>query len=125
MDHNANAVALADINAANQLFTATYHLYVGDVNGRALPGYGDTTTTWSWLGPSVSVVPAPGIAWTNSQVAISWATTATNLTLATADVLTETNWVTVTNPPVFAGGQATVILQPLSGGKFFRLQLNL
>jgi hypothetical protein len=99
MDHNANAVALADINAANQLFTATYHLYVGDVNGRALPGYGDTTTTW--------------------------ATTATNLTLATADVLTETNWVTVTNPPVFAGGQATVILQPLSGGKFFRLQLNL
>jgi hypothetical protein len=125
MDHNAYAVALADINSANQLFTATYHLYIGDMNGNPVSGYGDTTTTWSWHGPAVPVVPAPGIALTNSQIAISWATTVTNLTLVSVDWLTETNWVAVTNPPVFLNGRATVILNPSSAQKFFQLQLNL
>jgi hypothetical protein len=125
MDHNANAVALASINASNQLFTAAYHLYVGDVNGHPVSGYGGTTTTWRWHGPAVSVVPAPVIAWTNSQIAVSWAATITNLALTSADALTESNWVAITNLPVLAGGQATVILQPSSARKFFRLRLNL
>lgn len=125
MDHNANAVPLANLNSANQLFTATYHLYVGDVNGRPAPGYGDTTTTWNWRGPALAVVPMPTMAWSNSEIAISWTTTVTNLVLIAADALPGTNWVTVTNPPVFAGGQATVRLQPSSAGKFFRLQLLL
>ena len=99
MDHNANAVALADLTSANRLFTATYHVYVGDTNGNPVSGYGDTTTTWSWHGPSVAVVPAPAIAWTQSQITISWATTVTNLTLVSADTLAETNWAAVTNQP--------------------------
>jgi hypothetical protein len=61
MDHNANAVALTDITAPNQLFTATYHLYVGDALGNAVAGYGDTTTTWTWRGPEVAVVPEPAV----------------------------------------------------------------
>lgn len=59
MDHNANAVSLADITQPNQVFTATYHLYVGDANGKPISGYGDTTTTWSWTGPSS--VPEPAV----------------------------------------------------------------
>jgi len=124
MDHNANAVALADLTSSNRLFTATYHVYVGDSNGNPVSGYGDTTTTWSWHGPSVAVVPTPSIAWTPSQIAISWATTVTNLTLVSADKLAETNWATVANLPLFAGGRATVKLSPSSAQQFFRLQLN-
>jgi hypothetical protein len=59
MDHNANAVNLTDITEPNQIFTATYHLYVGDALGNAVAGYGDTTTTWTWQGPAVAVVPEP------------------------------------------------------------------
>lgn len=59
MDHNANAVNLTDITAPDQIFTATYHLYVGDALGNAVAGYGDTTTTWTWQGPAVAVVPEP------------------------------------------------------------------
>ena len=59
MDHNANAVALTDITMPDQIFTETYHLYVGDAIGNPVAGYGDTTTTWTWQGPSVAVVPEP------------------------------------------------------------------
>ncbi len=59
MDHNAYAVSLSDITSANQMFTATYHLYVGDANGVPVPGFGGTATTWTWDGPSVATVPEP------------------------------------------------------------------
>jgi len=36
MDHNAYAVSLADITVTNQLFTATYRVYVGDSQGNDL-----------------------------------------------------------------------------------------
>lgn len=58
MDHNANAVSLADLSAPNQVFTATYHLYVGDASGTAVSGFGDTTTTWTWIGPAAVPEPA-------------------------------------------------------------------
>jgi len=125
MDHNANAVALAYLTASNQLFTATYHLYVGDAQGNPVSGFRGTTTTWSWRGPAAAVVPAPVIAWSNSQITVSWAATVTNLTLFSVDSLAETNWIIVTNPPVFARGHATVTLLPSSTQTFFRLQLNL
>jgi hypothetical protein len=125
MDHNANSVDLKDLNQSNQLFTATYHLYIGDANGNTNANFGDTTTTWRWKGPAVPVVSAPGILWSNSQITVSWATTVTNLTLVSVDSLAQTNWVAVTNRPVFLNGQTTVILSPSSAQKFFRLQLNL
>jgi hypothetical protein len=125
MDHNAYAVDLKYLTGNRQLFTATYHLYIGDADGNPVSGYGDTTTTWRWQGPAVAVVPTPGIAWTNSQIAVSWAATVTNLTLVAMNSLTGTNWLAVTNLPVFSNGNATIILDPSSAQKFFRLQLNL
>jgi len=57
MDHNAVAVDFALLSVPNQLFTATYEVYVGDALGNPLAGYTSATTTWSWTGPAV--VPEP------------------------------------------------------------------
>ena len=125
MDHNANTVDLKYLNRSNQLFTATFHLYIGDANGNTNSNFGDTTTTWRWQGPAVAVVPTLGIAWTNSQIAVSWPQTVTNLTLVSVNSLAKTNWLAVTNTPVLLNGNATVILDPSSAQNLFRLQLNL
>lgn len=124
MDHNAYAVALEHLTAPNQLFTATYQLYVGDDAGNPVAGYGDTTTTWRWQGPTVAVVPAPGIARTNGQIVISWTPTVTNLTLVAANSLTTTNWTAVTNTPFPLNGKTAVTLDTSANQKFFRLQLT-
>ena len=124
MDHNAYAVELKQIVSSRQLFTATYHLYIGDADGNSVAGYGDTTTTWRWQGPTVAVVPTSGIAWTNSQIVVYWKPTITNLTLMSVDSLSQTHWVAVTNKPVLSNGNATVIIEPSRAVKFFRLQLN-
>lgn len=124
MDHNAYAAALKCFTTTSQLFTATYHLYIGDDAGNPVAGYGDTTTTWRWQGPAVAVVPTPGIARTNAQVVISWTPTVTNLTLVAADSLTTTNWTAVTNPPFPLNGKTAVMLDPSACQQFFRLRLN-
>jgi hypothetical protein len=123
MDHNANAVALKYLTASNQIFIATYHLYIGDTNGNPVSGFGDTTTTWRWHGPAVPVVPAPSIGLTNGQIALSWTPTVTNLTLVAADSLRATNWVPITNVPVLSNGKAAVILGSSSSRQYFRLLL--
>lgn len=124
MDHNAYAVELKQIVSSRQLFTATYHLYIGDADGNPVAGYGDTTTTWRWQGPTVVVVPTSGIAWTNSQIVVYWKPTITNLTLMSVDSLSQTHWVAITNKPALSNGNATVIIEPSRAVKFFRLQLN-
>jgi hypothetical protein len=50
MDHNTYAVDLADITGPNQLFTATYKIYIGDSLGNELASAASasTTTTWTW-----------------------------------------------------------------------------
>jgi hypothetical protein len=64
MDHNAYAVDLADITETNQVFTATYRLYIGDANGSEIVNsqgdavYGSTELTWEWIGPSEVPEPA-------------------------------------------------------------------
>jgi hypothetical protein len=123
MDHNAYAVALKHLTTANQLFTATYHLYIGDQAGNPVTGYGDTTTTWRWQGPAVAVVPRPSITTTNGLVVISWLPTVTNLALMAADALTATNWTAVTNAPFPLNGKMAVALGPSTGQKFFHLNL--
>ena len=60
MDHNAYAVAMEDITASNQVFTATYRLYIGDADGNPVARYGNTTTTWTWLGPLVTAASIQG-----------------------------------------------------------------
>ena len=123
MDHNAYAVALPCITTPNRLFTATYHLYIGDADGNPVPGYGDTTTTWRWRGPAVAVVPTADIARTNGQILISWTPTASNLTLVAAESHATTNWLAVTNEPFPLKGKTAVILDPSDRQKFFRLRL--
>jgi hypothetical protein len=124
MDHNAYAVALKYFTTTNQLFTATYHLYVGDAAGSPVPGYGDITTTWRWQGPAVAVVPTPGIARAVAKIMISWTPTVTNLALVAADSLTTTNWTVVTNTPFSLNGKTAVTLDPSANQQFFRLQLT-
>lgn len=123
MDHNAYAVPLTHLTAANQLFTATYHLYIGDQAGNAVAGYGDTTTTWRWQGPAVAVVPQPSITRSNALVVISWTPTVTNLTLEAADSPTTANWTAVTNTPFPLNGKTGVILEPSTDQMFFHLKL--
>jgi hypothetical protein len=124
MDHNAYAVALKYFTTTNQLFTATYHLYVGDAAGNPVPGYGDTTTTWRWQGPAIAVVPTPGIARAAAQILISWTPTVTNLALVAADSPTTTNWTAVTNTLFSLNGKTAVTLNPSASQEFFRLQLT-
>jgi hypothetical protein len=124
MDHNAYAVDLENIVVPNQLFTATYHLYIGDTNGNPTAGFGDTTTTWRWCGPAVSVIPAPGIAFTNSQLLVCWTATVSNLVLLAADTLPAANWAPVTNAPFSLNSQTAVLLNPSAPQQYFRLQLN-
>ena len=124
MDHNAYAVALEQLTAPSQLFTATYHLYIGDAAANPVPGYGDTTTTWRWQGPAVAVVPTPSIARTNAQIVIWWTPTVTNLSLVAAEALATTFWTTVTNTPFPLNGKTAVILDPAASQAFFRLQLT-
>ena len=53
MDHNVYAVALSNLVSSNQLFSATYKLYIGDSSGNELAAAtgASTTTTWTWQGP--------------------------------------------------------------------------
>ena len=64
MDHNAYAVALSDITSSNQLFSATYRIYIGDANGTDLAPAAAISTTWQWQGPATvpvsTAVPALG-----------------------------------------------------------------
>ena len=58
MDHNTYAVDLSDLTVPNELFTATYRIYVGDSMGMDLAPSAATTTTWTWQGPATVPEPA-------------------------------------------------------------------
>ncbi len=106
------------------LFTATYHLYVGDAVGNPVSDYGDASTVWRWQGSAVPVVPTAAIASTNGQILVSWMPTLTNLSLVAADSLTATTQSAVTNEPFLLDGRSAVFLNPAVSVKFFRLRLN-
>jgi hypothetical protein len=61
MDHNTYAVSQSDITSPNELFSATYRVYVGDSLGNEIlnPGGSSASTieTWTWQGPAT--VPEP------------------------------------------------------------------
>ena len=57
MDHNTYAVNQSDITVPNELFSATYKVYIGDSAGNDLVPTADTQTTWTWQGPST--IPEP------------------------------------------------------------------
>jgi len=62
MDHNTNTVPLSSIVAANQQFSATYRLYIGDADGNDIAPGAATTTTWNWTANAVPT-PIPGAVW--------------------------------------------------------------
>lgn len=124
MDHNAYAVNLRCLNTSNQLFSATYHLYIGDATGNTNHAFSSTTTTWRWRGPALPVIPSLRIARTTDGVLLSWLNTVANLALATATTPTATVWNAVTNSPVTSNGWSQLELPLSPAPQFFRLQLS-
>jgi len=61
MDHNTYAVSMSDVTLPNELFSATYKVYVGDSLGNEIlnPGGSSASTleTWTWQGPAT--IPEP------------------------------------------------------------------
>jgi beta-lactam-binding protein with PASTA domain len=52
MIHNVYAVPAAYLTQPNQLFTATYRVYIGDSAGNDLAPAAATIETWTWKGPA-------------------------------------------------------------------------
>ena len=76
MIHNVYAVPAAYITTPNQVFTATYKIYVGDANGLEVPAAASasTTTTWSWKGPATVPVTVPDAFSFTSQTGVAIST---------------------------------------------------
>jgi hypothetical protein len=124
MDHNAYAVSLADISVTNQLFTATYKVYVGDISGNEIlnPDNSSTSTTevWTWQGPANLVAPSLLI---QSKLAISWLGSSANYVVESAPTVDSTTWTAVTNTPVELDGKTVILVDPSGAQQYFRLQL--
>ena len=100
MDHNANAVPAAYITEANQHFSATYRIYVGDsATGADLAPDAAYTTTWGWTGPAT----VPG----NIPDAFSF----TSRTGVAVNTVIESNSITVS-------GLAVPALITITGGEY-------
>ncbi len=52
MIHNVYAVPAAYITQPNQVFSATYRVYIGDNEGNDIAPEAATTEVWSWKGPA-------------------------------------------------------------------------
>ena len=123
MDHNAYAVDLRCLNASNQLFTATYHLYIGDAAGNTNHAFSQTSTTWHWKGPALPVIPALRITSTNNGVRLAWLNTVSNLAIVTATTPDAIVWTILTNSPITSNGWSQIELPLSPAPQFFRLQL--
>ncbi len=105
--------------AGTNVYTATFEAFLaGAESGAEIPG----TAT----GPFV-------LTWTNTpdgrpplnvglKVVITWPGTATNWVLETADTLSSTNWMIVTNAPTVVDGQRAVVPDSNPQG-FYRMRL--
>jgi hypothetical protein len=75
MDHNAYAVSGAYLTSPNQLFTATYKVYVGDAQGNEILNADGSSPSceeiWTWQGPSFVPEPA-GLTLLLAGVAARW-----------------------------------------------------
>ncbi len=120
MAHNVYAVPLRALAVSNQIFTATYHLYVGDAAGNEVPGYGGTGTTWTWQGPTVPFRPTLTIL---NQFVIEWPAGSAPYVLEMAKPSTPPIWMAVTNPPALWEGRRVVVLDPSVADCQFRLRL--
>jgi hypothetical protein len=120
MAHNVYAVALTALTASNQIFTATYRLYVGDATGNPVPGYGETATTWTWQGPAVPFKPELNI---QRRVVVEWPVGLAPYVLEMAKSSDSSSWVSLVNSTLVGDGKKTVILDPSALDCQFRLRL--
>jgi hypothetical protein len=58
----------------------------------------------------------------SNGVVVSWPGSLANYRLLSAESVTSTNWLPVTNQPVLVGGRHTVIQEPVEAKRFYRLQ---
>jgi hypothetical protein len=120
MAHNVYAVPLTCLAVSNQVFTATYRIYVGDGVGNAVPGYGEATTTWSWRGPAVPFRPAlKG----GRRVVVAWPAGSAAYVLESTGPGVLPVWMAITNAPVLWEGKKVVILDSGAADRQFRLRL--
>jgi hypothetical protein len=120
MAHNVYAVALTALTASNQIFTATYRLYVGDAAGNPVPGYGETTTTWTWQGPAVPFRPELIV---QRRVVVEWPAGLAPYVLEMAESSDSSSWVSLGNSTQVGDGKKSVILDPSALECQFRLRL--
>jgi hypothetical protein len=124
MDHNTYAVSLWDITAPNQLFTATYKVYVGDSQGNEIlnpdGSSASTIEVWTWQGPASVATPEITIL---SKVAVEWPVGCTNYVLECAETLDSPEWTCVTAQPVSINGKSLILLDHQGAEQYFRLRL--
>lgn len=124
MDHNTYAVNLGDITVTNQLFTATYRVYVGDALGNEILNQdgssAGTTEVWTWQGPATLVPPPLTI---QNKLVVEWHGSATNYVVESTDVLGAPVWTCITNQPMVIDGKSVLLLNPDCSQRFFRLRL--
>jgi hypothetical protein len=120
MDHNVYAVSLADLTATNQIFTATYRLFIGDAEGNPVSGYGETTTTWTWQGPTVPFRPVISI---RNMKTVEWPVGSARYVLEEAISSVSDNWIGVTNAILTMDGKNVVILNNPNTDRRYRLRL--
>lgn len=119
MDHNVYAVPLTALATSNQIFTASYQLYVGDAEGNPVPGYGGTTTTWTWQGPAVPFKPQLHI---QNRMVVEWPAGLAPYVLEMVESGAETTWIGVTNATAVVAGKNVVVLDPPPAGNQYRLR---
>jgi hypothetical protein len=124
MDHNTFAVSLSDIIETNQLYTATYKVYVGDSLGNEIlnadGSSASTTEVWTWQGPTTLVPPVLTIL---NKVVVEWPCTSSNYAVETAQTLDSPSWTTVTNTPGVIDGKTIILVDPTDSQRYFRLRM--
>jgi len=105
MIHNVYAVPASYITQPNQVFTATYKVYVGDATGNEIfnsdSSSTSTTETWSWKGPATVPDAMPDSFGFISQTAVA------PITLVESNPITVAG-LNVTSPVSVTGGDYSV-----------------
>lgn len=125
MDHNTYAVALSDITVPDQLFMATYKVYVGDPQGNEILNpdgtSASTTEVWTWQGPATGFQPELKIL---HKIAVEWPGDFSNYVLEWAESADSTVWTRVDHTPVVIAGTSLVLVDASASHRYFRLRLG-
>ncbi len=101
-------------------YTATFEAFLlNSADGSPVVGANTGPFTFNWTTvpdgrPTLKI--APGFV-------LSWPASTTGYVLEAADSLPASDWTVVTNAPVLAGDQLSVVLDPSASRRFFRMRL--